>query len=348
MSQWLVTKGSNQFSVEGLSELKSMASGRQLVPGDLIQPPGATDWIYAVEIPDLKVIFDEHGDDYDDDIVATGPGKGFMMGMATILLGVTLVGGISMFNLFQQLPNGDEQLIGEGGLTYSEMVVTESGISLLSEPDERAKANAAIEKNSILELLAKRGDFYRARNKAGAEGWISEGAVIPMYQLGGADVRDEYDPLYNPDTYVEVANASWQQMPGQDDAEEVITVFQFMVRNESRYNMADIVLLATIKDAKGAELERVEIPVEGVIPAGRATMVGTLQPEEDDEEGERRLLTHFSFGDMVKEDPELQLRYSEGVEVAMKTGDFTNAVIDVLELRAVPDDQAAEIVSSRE
>ena len=348
MSQWLVTKGSNQFSVEGLSELKGMVTGKQLVPGDLIQPPGATDWIYAVEIPDLKVIFDQHGDDYDDDLTPTGPGRGFMMGMATILIGVTLVGGFSMFNLFQQLPNGDEQLIGEGGLTYSEMVVTESGISLLSEPDERASPTTAIEKNAILELLAKRGDFYRARNKAGTEGWISESAVIPMYQLGGADVRDEYDPLYNPDNYVEVANASWQQMPGQEDEEEVITVFQFMVRNSSRYVMADMVLLATIKDAKGVELEQVEIPVEGFIPAGQSTMVGTLQPEEDDEDGEPRLLTHVSFGDMVKEDPELQLRYSEGVEVSMKSGDFTNAVIDMLELRAIPDGEAVEALSVRE
>ena len=46
--------------------------------------------------------------------------------------------------------------------------------------------------------------------------------------------------------------------------------------------MTDLVLLATIKDAKGNELEKVEIPVEGVIGPKESTIEGTLGPHEED------------------------------------------------------------------
>ena len=54
MAQWLVTQGSNQFSVDGLAQLKKLASAGDLRGGDLIQPPGASDWMYAIEVPGLE------------------------------------------------------------------------------------------------------------------------------------------------------------------------------------------------------------------------------------------------------------------------------------------------------
>jgi hypothetical protein len=217
---------------------------------------------------------------------------------------------------------------------------------LLADADPRAGSAATLSKDEVLELLAKRGEFYKARTKGGAEGWIAQDAVIPMYQLGGEDVREEFDPLYNPDRYVDVANASWLPLPDQDDGEGTITVFQFFLHNTSNYLMTDLVLEATIKDAKGSEIERVEVVVDGFIPPMSGTMVGTLKPADDDEDGEPRLLTTRTFHDMIKSDPDLQLRYSEGVEVLMETDEFTNATINIIELRAVPDGEAAEVVSS--
>jgi hypothetical protein len=180
--------------------------------------------------------------------------------------------------------------------------------------------------------------MYLARTPDGVEGWIAEDQVIPMYQLGGGEVRADYDPLYNPDRYIRVSNASWLQLDQEDDQ---VTVFQFMISNDSKYEMTDLMLLATIKDSKGNQLEAVEIPVEGILPPGKNTMVGTLAPETDaktadGEEEASRSLTSSTFEEMAESDPDLRLRWSEGVEVVMKAEDFTEANIDILEIRAIP------------
>src|SRR5690606_29531344 len=172
---------------------------------------------------------------------------------------------------------GDEVLIGEGGLTYSEMVVTNDGVSLLAAPEPNGTVVQPVARNTVLDLLAKRSDYYRARTKTGTEGWVRYDQVIPMYQLGGEEVREEYDPLYNPDRYVEVANGRWMQLPEQ--TEDRTTVFEFQLANESEYAMTDLVIQITIKDAKGHELEKVEVPIEGIIPPKGNTMVGTLKPD---------------------------------------------------------------------
>jgi hypothetical protein len=258
-----------------------------------------------------------------------------------------------MLYFAQQMPDPEEGILGKGGLSYSQMIVTEQGTGLRDEPAEGGRVSHALQKDEVLELLAKRDDFYRARTSEGIEGWIPINHVIPMYQLGGAQVRDELDPLYNPDRYVEVSNARWMQLPKdpKHPGTELsnVTVFEFMVTNDAPYAMTDLVLLATIKDAKGHELEKVEIPVEGVIGPKESTMVGTLGPPEEkgkpaDPPEPSRVLTSSTFDQMATADPDLQLRWTSGVEVQMQTQEFTNAEIDILELRAVPDTDAEALV----
>ena len=67
MSRWLVTHGESQFSAKDLAELKQMASDGRVQPADLIQPPGASDWLYALELPELKDTFPTGITDEDDD-----------------------------------------------------------------------------------------------------------------------------------------------------------------------------------------------------------------------------------------------------------------------------------------
>lgn len=342
MAQWLVLKGrDNQFAVNSMADLRTLAQRGELRLGDLIQPPGTTEWLYVDEVGELKKHCKRSAEEDDDAPRSTSP---LLLVGAAVLLGVVALSGAAvMYVNFQNLPTGEERIIGQGGLTYSEMVVTASGTGLRGAPDAKASPNLAVAQNDVLDLLAKRGLFYKARTKAGAEGWIPVDHVIPMYQLGGEKVREEFDPLYNPDRYFEVANASWQQLP---DAEDGKTVFQFMLKNQSRYDMTDLVILATIKDSKGQEIERVEIPIEGVIPADSVTMVGTLAPEapqgkkrkpaEEEVEAPKRHLTEHTFNLLAKDNPDLQLQYSAGVDVSLKSVDFTNAAIDPLELRAVP------------
>jgi hypothetical protein len=237
------------------------------------------------------------------------------------------------------------------------MIVTSPAASLVAEPTDGSRSVASVAKDETLELLAKRGEFYKAKTKAGVEGWIPMTQVIPMYQLGSVDVKQEYDPLYNPDRYVEVENARWMQLPGDKPGQELsnVTVFDFVLSNTSKYPMTDLKIVATIKDAQGHELEKVEIPVEGVVPPDDSTFVGTLGTEPVDENGQPkkkkdpnappdRVMTTWTFEQMAAGDPELQLRYSSGVAVEMKTEAFANAEIDVVELRAAPDQAAAAVV----
>ncbi|MEQ1507038.1 MAG: hypothetical protein ABMB14_32725 [Myxococcota bacterium] len=366
MAQWLVMRGDTKFPVQGLAELESLARTGGIGSGDMIQPPGTTDWLYAADIPELKRILERSSYDDDDE-----PGSRSALGGAAMvaiagvavaaLIGVILIGGGTMLYFATQIDATEGGLIGENGLSFSEMIVTSEGAGLRDDPADAARISTSVPKDSTLELLAKRGEFYRARSKAGAEGWIPASQVIPMYQLGGADVRAEYDPLYNPDRYVEVMNARWMQLPpekGQVEASN-ITAFEFMMSNSSKYPMTDLKILATIKDTQGHEVERIEIPIEGMIPADGSTFVGTLSSEPADENGMKKhkkpkpgdpppepdhVMTTFSFEKVAADDPELQLRFTSGVEVEMKAEEFANAEIDILELRAVPDDEAKTIV----
>jgi hypothetical protein len=339
MAQWLVNQKDNQFGVDSLNALKQLAADGRLGGGDMVQPPGATDWLYASEIPELKGLIREP-EDYSGGGMSDTMKTLAALGVAGGLLLAIVVGTSLAALAYSQMPSGNESVLGEGGLSYSEMLVTANGAPLHGEPTDGSAALASLDKDSSLELLAKRGDFYKARTKDGKEGWIKTDQVIPMYQLGDRSVQADYDPLYNPDRYVEVGNAAWMLAEGSATK----TVFRFQMTNKSKYDMTDLKLLATVKDGKGAEIERVEFPVVGIIPAASnagdgSTMVGTLMPE-DKKHGEPELLTEATFQERAQTDPDMQLRWVDGVEVEMKTKDFAVATIDLVEIRAVPKGEA--------
>ena len=349
MSQWNVTQGDNQFVVDGgLAELKNMARRGDLGPGDMLQPPGAADWMYASEVPELQVIFAKNKD-IDDEAEASGGLSPVLLAvggvLALVFVGIVVVGvGVSAW-FASQMTEGTGAMIGEGGMTYSQMIVTNAGSGLRGEPSESASIKVPLAKDDVIELLAKRGTFYRARTKSGGEGWIPLAHVLPLYQLGGAEVRDEFDPLYNPDRYVEVSNARWMQLPAENPSPGAE-----LSNTTSRYAMTDLRIVATIKDAQGHELEKVEIPIEGTVDPNSETMVGTLSGEvetgkrkskkKDPDAPPDRVMTTSTFEELAATDPELQMRWTSGVEVEMKTQEFTNAQIDVVGLRATPEESA--------
>lgn len=339
MARWKVTRGDNQFAVDGIPELVELAKRGDLDPGDMVQPPDADDWVYASEVPALEPHFP--GDD-DDDLDYKPRNALLPMLLLGGLLAVIGLGGVGVIVLVQMLPQGDERIVGGKGLSYSEVIVTNAGMSLLVEPKEGGPTTSGVSKDEALDLLAKRGTFYKVRTKSGDEGWIPTNKVLPMYKLGDATVQDRYDPLYNPDHYVDVANASWIQMPmeaGQEPPEEGIpTTFHFMFSNDSRYDMTDLIVLTTIKDASKAELGKLEIPIQGVIPHRGQTMVGTIQPEEAGE-SEPVFITEHSFKEQSRNDPELQQRWEPGITVKMQGDAFDNATVDILQLRAIPDEE---------
>ena len=141
MAGWLVTQGDRQFQARDLSELKQLAAAGDLGPSDMVQPPGANDWLYAGELEDLKDLFPSQSTStLDDDwempqksrtpaiivlaILVVLPFLVFVMEVALQTLRAVIVRGA----LGALLPTGTE---GEQDRKKLEGVELHLGISLL-------------------------------------------------------------------------------------------------------------------------------------------------------------------------------------------------------------------------
>ena len=197
--------------------------------------------MYAIEIPELVEVLPKQDADDDFEFKRRGFPRPVLY---LLLLGITM-GGFGLMAYFaNQFPDADSKLLGEGGrLAYTELLATKAA-SLRETPDAKGKPVAAVAKDEILDLLAKRDRFYRARNKAGDEGWINIEEVVAMYEFGGKEIQEQYDPLYNPDQYVLLENASWLMLEAEGND---VTQFSFMLGNSSKYVMTDLVLEALLK-----------------------------------------------------------------------------------------------------
>ncbi len=336
MSRWLVTQGDHQFSAADLNELKDLAKSGQIGAGDMVQPPGASDWLYASELPELAELFSGDLDDVDDDLDWDVPKSRNKAPLAILLIGILGFGAYGMFNYGQKLPNQHDLGIlgGNTGMSLTEMIAS-SDVTIRAEPNAAANAVGNVSKDSIIKLLGKRGDWYQIQNESGASGYVQTNTVVPAYYFADAETRQSYDPVYNPDRYVFVKNSSWMQLP--DQREENITIFQFLLQNKSKFAMTAIKLLATIKDKNDQVIETKEIAIDGLIPAHDGVMVGTLKPAEDDPDAAPQLMTTSLFEAMKKNDPSLMSRWSDGVEIAMESEGFVEANIDLLQVRAISD-----------
>ncbi len=329
MASWLVTQGDRQFSARDLAELKRLASEGTIGPADMIQPPGAADWLYASELPELKSVLQPAQASEDDfDMPRRGVPTGVI---AAILLLIVAVGGYGMWHFASGIKGAN---LSDLGLELSEMLVTADPAVLHTDPDAGSAKAGTANKDSAVQLVAKRGTWYQVETETGAKGWLAVDSVVPAYFFEDSETREDYDPIYNPDRYVFVKNSSWMQLP--DQRSRNVTVFQFLLQNKSKFDMTDLVLLATIKDKGGRVLEEKEIAIEGIIPPYNGVMVGTLQPERRDRDGVSRLMTATMFEDLSKDDPDLNMRWSDGIEVQMASEGFVEANIDLLQVRAVP------------
>ena len=126
------------------------------------------------------------------------------------------------------------------------------------------------------------------------------------------------------------------QLP--DQKSDNVTIFQFQLKNISKYEMREIILLATIRDENDAVLETKEIVLEGTLEPYSAGMVGTLQAGDDEPDGAPRAMTEMLFKKLADDTPELHMRWSFGVEVQMESEGFKEANIDLLQVVAVRKD----------
>jgi hypothetical protein len=335
MSRWMINARGQQYSAANMDELRQFAKRGELTGGDIVQPPGAADWIYALEVPELKGSLRNDIEIEGQAAPVKEMNPALKWGSALMLAGVAVGAWAYALDLRATIPQPDDlELIGgKKGLSFSEVLITAENGQLYSSPDANSASVSVLTKNAKAELLAKRGKWYRLRFD-GKEGYATVDSVIPAYFFGDDATKLAHDPLYNPDKYVYVRNSSWQLLP--EGGNKNVTVFTFLMQNDAKFAMTELKLLVTIKDKNDAVLETKEIAVEGMIPAEFSTMVGILQADKKDKTAVDRIMTSSSFEEMAKTDPDLVERWVDGVEVRLTSEGFTEAAIELLEVRAVP------------
>jgi hypothetical protein len=334
MSRWMVNVRGNSFSAGSMDELKQLARKGDLSGGDIVQPPGATEWMYAVEIPELKASL--RPDTMDGMEFGEASSGGVSPVVKGLVAGVMAIASIGMWgyalNVKNSLPQAEQlELLGQHGLSFSEVLVTGTGAELHADGNASATVVSPLPKNAKAELLAKRGSWYKLRYN-GKEGYAPVDAVIPAYYFADDRTRLDYDPLYNPDKYVYVMNSSWM-MPAEY-AKKNVSIMSFMLQNDSKFDMTDLRFVATLKDQNGSVLEEKELPVTGVMAPNRSEMVGTLLPAKKGEEPIVMLTSDLVK--MQETDPKITDRWLEGVEVVLPSAQVAEASVVLVEVRAVP------------
>ncbi|MBN1336768.1 MAG: SH3 domain-containing protein [Deltaproteobacteria bacterium] len=345
MARWLITDGDRQFSARDIDELKQMARRSEISAGSMIRPPGAVTWVYATEIPDLRPLLrtssyeTSYGMRHEEQTAA---------GRRRILIGVslavTLLGAILFYRWASSIPDMSELSLlgGPNGLELSQMLVTSDGVSLRREPEGEAERLATLARNERLELLAKRGQWYEVKTSRGVQGWVAVDQVIPAYYFANAKERENYDPIYNADRYIEVKNSRWMQLPADEDPvgqgrAEVVTVFEFILKNNSKFDMKDVRILATVKNRGRRVVAEREIAIEGVVPAYGDSTVGTLRAPAHAPDTPVRRITYHSYAPEAGVSDEAWMNWVDGLEVAFPPGDYAEAEVTVVQATAVVD-----------
>ena len=119
-------------------------------------------------------------------------------------------------------------------------------------------------KDSRVQLIRKMGDFYEVKLEDGSTGWLGTGQVVAGYKFNAEAMRT-YDPLFNPDAYLQLTNYSW--VPRGDPKEpETLTDMLFEVNNPTDYGMQGVTLRVTFRDGNDQVITTKDIEVPRLVP----------------------------------------------------------------------------------
>jgi hypothetical protein len=135
--------------------------------------------------------------------------------------------------------------------------------NLLAQPDSSAAKIGEVKGNEVVELLQKKGDFYEAKTASGT-GWLGTSQVLPGYMFSQV-LKERYDPKFNPNAYVQMANYSWTPS-GEPDQPETMTNMLFHLVNPTAYGMAGIVLRITFFDGDDKLIATKDFEVPRLLP----------------------------------------------------------------------------------
>jgi hypothetical protein len=284
---WRITRGDEQFQAKDVAELKLLAIGGKILPGDLVQPPGSSDWLYATEVPELDGLLKTPPMDPDEGWQKRGGGANNALRIVAILLGlgVTAAGFYGLYWVYMNRPDATQStLFGdhENALNPLEALATEHA-ALLKSPDSSSGSVGDVKKDDRVMLVRKLGDFYEVTTADGKTGWLGTRQVIPGYKFDQS-LSDKYDPLFNPDNYLQLMNYSWTPS-GEEDDPETLTNMLFELNNPTDYGMQGVMLRVSFKDGSDRVIDVKNIEVPRLIPPNDNLFIDGIEVdiEWDDE-----------------------------------------------------------------
>ena len=323
MSRWIVNIRGSQTSAASMDEVRDLARRGELGAGDLVQPPGARDWIYASEVPEFAAVLRPSTET--PGVGADKKGGNVALAAVLALAGVGAWG--YALQVKAQIPTQDQLSLTEGthALAAEDAIVSGASAKLVSAPE--GSEVAALEHDAIVKLLAKKGPWWQV-SADGKEGWVSASDIIPGWYFQGAEAKAIYNPLFNPTQYVTVSNAGAEAGP---EVPKGHAKFAFMFTNASDYVMSGIKLELTIKDvASGRIVETRGLAIEGDLPPNTSRMVGTLLAKKGAPPNEGTFMTDFALEKLLAADPSVSDRWADGAVLPlpadMKASDVGVAV----------------------
>jgi hypothetical protein len=337
MARWLVNQQDRQFAAQDMDELKKLVNDGSISPYDMLQPPGATDWLYICEVDGLKELAQEP--DAEDDEVSFRKKRKFPIPLPLILLVIAAGFGFLSFKNYEIYKSVDGKRVFGDGLALSELVVLRDGTQVYDLPE--GNVVGTLSRDQIIGLLGKRIvtkanqiEYWYETQLPTSKGFVHSSKVEAGFYLADPSTSGLYKQLYNPDQFIEVANTAWTRL---DPNKPEQTTLGLMVTNNSVFDMTDLVVLTTLSDKNNKVVQKDELRVEGIIPAKKTVWVGMLSPDANSEE-EPRILTDFHYKDLASnEDPSLEgWTFTETLNMMVEETGTVSGRIDLIQMRSIP------------
>ena len=337
MARWLVNQKERQFAAQDMDELKQLAKDGSVGPYDMIQPPGATDWLYVCEVDGLKEL--AHGSEEEDEDINFRKKRKFPIPLPIILIGISGVFGALSYTNYQTYKAVDGKRVYGDGIALSELVVLDNNTQVFDSPGENAVDD--LDKEEIVGLKGKRivptddGKEYWyevALPNSQATGFVLSEDLAAGFYLADSRTKGLYEQLYNPDQFIEVANTAWTRLD-PDNPEQ--TTLGLMVTNKSVFDMTDLVVLTTLSDKNGNPVQEDELEVQGLIPANDTVWIGMLTPSAASED-EPLIMTDHHWKEEVQDNEDfMEWTWSETLNMLVEETGAISGRIELIQMRSI-------------
>ena len=132
---------------------------------------------------------------------------------------------------------------------------------------ERASGLTNLTKDTRVTLQAKHDRWYEVAAPGDRVGYLSMDDIIPGYYLA-KDEHKKWDPIYNPEHYLDVNISDWQVVMDEFKPQntEHLTLLAMTITNTSTYDMKDVVMDVHFWDPE-IKVKTDQLTLEEVVPA---------------------------------------------------------------------------------